>query len=145
MSRSDFYILAADDPQARRHFLCKILEKVYGLGHRIYVRTGDEASARQLDEWLWEFRGDAFLPHSLIAEQLDDVIEIGYGDSLPGHRDVFINLELEVTDAALSFDRIIEVVIQQPEILAATRANYRRYKLQGYDIRMNDMRPQQPR
>ncbi|MFT5721381.1 MAG: DNA polymerase-3 subunit chi [Motiliproteus sp.] len=145
MSRSDFYILATDDPQTRRHFLCKVLEKVYGLGHRIYIRASDETSARQLDEWLWEFRSNAFLPHSLIAEQLDSPIEIGYGDSLPEHRDVFINLELEVTDAALTFDRIIELVIQQPDILAATRANYRRYKLQGYDIRMNDMRRPQAR
>lgn len=145
MPRCDFYILAADDPQTRRHFLCKILEKVHGLGHRIYIRTGNETSARQLDEWLWEFRADAFLPHSLIAEQLDSAIEIGHGDSLPKHRDVFINLDLEVPDTALTFDRIIEVVIQQPDILEATRANYRHYKQRGYEVRMNDMRRQMAR
>ncbi len=140
MPRSDFYILPTDDPQARRRFLCKVLEKVYTLGHRVYIRAGDETSARQLDELLWEFRTDAFLPHSLIAEQLNSAIEIGYGDSLPEHRDVYVNLELEVADVALGFERIIEVVVQQQDILDATRANYRRYKQQGYEIRMNDMR-----
>ncbi len=140
MPRSDFYVLATDNPQARRHFLCKVLEKVHRLGHRIYIRTSDETSARQLDELLWEFRAEAFLPHSLIAEQLDSAIEIGYGDSLPQHRDVFVNLELDVADTALQFARIIEVVVQDQRILDATRSNYRRYQQQGYEIRMNDMR-----
>lgn len=142
MPRSDFYILATDDLQARRHFLCKVLEKVYRMGHRVYIRTSDEASAKQLDESLWEFRADAFLPHSLIAEQLDSTIEIGYGDTLPQHRDVFVNLELDVAEIALQFERIIEVVVQNQQILDATRANYRRYQQQGYEIRMNDMRSQ---
>jgi DNA polymerase-3 subunit chi len=140
MPRSDFYVLAAEDLQARRHFLCKVLEKVTRLGHKIYIRTDNETSARQLDELLWEFRADAFLPHSLVAEQLNSSIEIGYGDSLPSHRDVFVNLELEVADIALQFERIIEVVVQNQEILDATRANYRLYQQHGYEIRMNDMR-----
>tara|TARA_R110002095_G_scaffold157505_3_gene136643 strand:+ start:1090 stop:1521 length:432 start_codon:yes stop_codon:yes gene_type:complete len=140
MPRSDFYILATDDPQVRRRFLCRVLEKVYGLGHRVYIRAADEASAHQIDQLLWAFRADAFLPHSLIAEQLESPIEIGYGDSLPQHRDVFINLELEIAEAALEFTRIIEIVVQQEEVLAATRANYRRYQQQGYELHMNDMR-----
>ncbi|MEH6471893.1 MAG: DNA polymerase III subunit chi [Halopseudomonas sp.] len=140
MPRSDFYVLPTNDSEARRRFLCKVLEKVHGLGHRIYIRTTDETSARQLDELLWDYRPEAFLPHSLVAEQLDSPIEIGYGDSLPQHRDVFVNLELAVDDAALNFERIIEVVVQQPDILEATRANYRRYKERDYEIHMNDMR-----
>lgn len=140
MSRSDFYILPSDDSGTRRRFLCKVLEKVYGLGHRIYIRATDEAAARQLDELLWEYRSDAFLPHSLIAEGLDSPIEIGYGDSLPQHREVYVNMALEASELSLSFERIIEVVVQQDDILEATRANYRTYQQRGYQIHMNDMR-----
>ena len=53
---------------------------------------------------------------------------------------MFINLELEIAEAALEFTRIIEIVVQQEEVLAATRANYRRYQQQGYELHMNDMR-----
>jgi DNA polymerase-3 subunit chi len=140
MPRSDFYILPTDDPDARRRFLCKVLEKVHGLGLPIYIRADSETAARQLDELLWSYRPDAFLPHSLIAEQLDSPIEIGYGDSLPRHRKVYVNMALEAQPSALDFERIIEVVVQQDDILEATRANYRHYKQRGYEIHMNDMR-----
>ena len=140
MPRSDFYVLPTDEIEARRHFLCKVLEKVHGLGHRIYIRTPDEASARQLDQLLWDYRPDAFLPHSLIAEGLDSAVEIGYGDSRPEHREVFVNLELETDPLALEFERVIEVVVQQPEVLDATRSNYRIYQQNGFEIHMNDMR-----
>lgn len=140
MPRSDFYILPSDDSDSRRRFLCKVLEKVHGLGHRIYIRAGDEAAAKQLDELLWDYRADSFLPHSLIAEGLGSPIEIGHGDSLPQHREVYVNMALEASELSLSFERIIEVVIQQDEILEATRNNYRRYQQRGYEIHMNDMR-----
>ncbi|MEH6648548.1 MAG: DNA polymerase III subunit chi [Motiliproteus sp.] len=142
MPRSDFYILPSNDSDSRRRFLCKVLEKVHGLGHQIYIRTADEAAARQLDELLWEYCSEAFLPHNLIAEKLEmpSPIEIGYGDSLPQHREVYVNMALEASDLSLSFERIIEVVIQQDEILEATRNNYRQYQQRGYEIHMNDMR-----
>ncbi|WP_421862098.1 DNA polymerase III subunit chi [Motiliproteus sp.] len=138
--RSDFYVLPTEDPDARRRFLCKVLEKVVALGHRIYIRTDDETQARQLDEWLWDYQPEAFLPHSLLAAGLNSPIEIGYGDSKPDHREVFVNLALEIDELALEFNRTIEIVVQQTEILEATRANYRRYQGQGYEIHMNDMR-----
>ncbi len=140
MPRSDFYILPSDDSDTRRRFLCKVLEKAHGLGHRIYIRAADETAARQLDELLWDYRSDAFLPHSLIAEQLDSPIEIGYGDSLPQHRDLYVNMAFEANELSLSFERIIEVVIQQDDILQASRDNYRQYQQRGYEIHMNDMR-----
>lgn len=140
MARSDFYILPTEDPDARPRFLCKVLEKVYGLGHRIYIRAASENDAKLLDQLLWDFRPSAFLPHSLLAEQLGSPIEIGYGDSRPDHRDVYVNMALEAEPLSLEFDRIIEVVIQQTDILAATRSNYRDYQQRGYDIHMNDMR-----
>jgi DNA polymerase-3 subunit chi len=140
MPRSDFYILPTDDPDARPRFLCKVLEKVQGLGHRIYIRAANENEAKQLDQLLWDYRPSAFLPHSLLAEQLGSPIEIGYGDSLPEHRDVYVNMALEADPLSLEFERIIEVVVQQEEILAATRNNYRDYQQRGYEIRMNDMR-----
>ncbi|WP_210396907.1 DNA polymerase III subunit chi [Motiliproteus sediminis] len=141
MPRADFYVLPAPEPEARSRFLVKLLEKILGLGRQLYIRVPNEAEMRQLDKLLWEYRADAFLPHSPLAEGLHSPIEIGYGDARPAHRDVFLNLCLELPDVALEFDRITEIVIQQPEVLDACRANYRRCQQADFEIHMNDMRP----
>ncbi len=140
MARSDFYILPGDDGEARQRFLLRLLEKLSTLGRRIYLRAESEQQAGALDKLLWDYRPEAFLPHSLAVEKLPSPIEIGYGDTLPDHRDVYLNFALEVPAIALEFDRTIEIVVQQAAILDATRANYRRYRDAGYDIHMNDMR-----
>ncbi len=139
--RSDFYVLPSADVASRERFLYKLLERISPLGRRIYIRTDSEASARALDRSLWDYRPEAFLPHALVAAKEPVNIEIGYGDALPEHTDVYINLALEVPEQALRFNRTIEIVVQQDDILTATRANYRRYQQSGYEIHMNDMRP----
>ncbi len=140
MPRSDFYVLPSADTRAREHFLFRLLEKIIALGHRIYIRTESEAAAAALDSQLWEYSADGFIPHSLVVEDLGSPVEIGYGDALPRHREICLNFALDIPDIALEFERTIEIVVQQPEILAATRRNYRRYQQSGYEIHMNDMR-----
>ncbi|WP_207063369.1 DNA polymerase III subunit chi [Motiliproteus sp. SC1-56] len=140
MTRSDFYVLPTPDPDARLRFACQLIEKVQALGHRVYVRTESESAARALDERLWDFREEAFVPHALVAANEDAPVQIGYGDSLPEHRDVYLNLALQVPEPALAFNRTLEVVIQEDTVLEATRANYRCYQQRGFEIHMNDMR-----
>jgi DNA polymerase-3 subunit chi len=43
--------------------LPEILQKGLGAGHRIVVRTRDDAEAEKLAAHLWTFREDSFLPH----------------------------------------------------------------------------------
>ena len=45
-----------------------LLEKTLAKGWRALVRTGDPAGLEQLDEWLWTWRDDSFLPHGLAGE-----------------------------------------------------------------------------
>ena len=122
------------------HFLYKLLEKVVRLGHKVYIRAASEQQANLLDNRIWDYQDQAFLPHSLVAEGLESPIEIGYGDAQPTHKDIFLNFDLEIPDQALSFNRIIEIVVQEQSILEATRCNFRHYKKAGFDIHMNDMR-----
>ncbi|HET9159348.1 MAG TPA: DNA polymerase III subunit chi [Caulobacteraceae bacterium] len=45
-----------------------LLEKTLARGWKALVRTGDPARLEQLDEWLWTWRDDSFLPHGLAGE-----------------------------------------------------------------------------
>ncbi|MGB0204490.1 MAG: DNA polymerase III subunit chi [Neptuniibacter sp.] len=139
-SKADFYVLPSSDPDARGRFLCRLVDKILGLGHQIYIQTANEAEAKRIDQQLWEFQPESFIPHSLTNEDLPAKVKIGWDDQRPDHKDVFVNLNLDIPEDALGFDRIIEVVVQTEDVLTSTRKNYKLYKDHNTLIDMHDMR-----
>lgn len=139
-SKADFYVLPSSDPEARGRFLCRLVDKILGLGHEIYIQTANEAEAKRIDQQLWEFQAESFIPHSLTSEDLPAKVKIGWDNQRPDHKDVFVNLDLDISEDALRFDRILEVVVQSEDILTSTRLNYARYKQDGIIPQMHDMR-----
>lgn len=140
MSRADYYILPDTDQDSRELFLCRLCEKILGLGLRIYIHTGSEDEATRLDQRLWSFRSDAFVPHVILGQAPGAPIEIGNGSQRPDHREVLVNLALELPDDAFEFQRIVEIVVQEETILNATRQNWLRCRDQGAELHRNDMR-----
>ncbi|GGC06133.1 DNA polymerase III subunit chi [Marinobacterium zhoushanense] len=140
MSRADYYILADADPDSRELFLCRLCEKILGLGLRIYIHMPSEEDATRLDQRLWAFRAEAFVPHVILGKKPSAPIEIGFGGQRPDHRDVFINLALSLPEDAFGFQRIVEIVVQDAAILEATRQNYQRCREQGLELHRTDMR-----
>ncbi|GAA0795165.1 DNA polymerase III subunit chi [Marinobacterium sediminicola] len=140
MSRADYYILPDSDPDSRAAFLCRLCDKILGLGLRVFISTEHETAARQLDHQLWSAKPESFVPHVLLGQPPNSPIEIGWGDQLPDHRQVFVNLSARLPDAAFDFERIVEIVVQTPEVLAATRDNYARCRDRGIELHRTDMR-----
>lgn len=145
MTSIDFYILPDSEPVARTLFACRLAEKVYKQGRQIYIHTANEEHAKEVDQQLWAFRADAFVPHQ-IANQGDSSaakkapITIGYGEQGAEYEDVLINLDTQVPDFFSSYQRILEIVVQEAEILASTRQNYKLYQDKGYPLKYQDMR-----
>ncbi|GGO86197.1 DNA polymerase III subunit chi [Marinobacterium nitratireducens] len=140
MSRADFYILAAPDEDSRQHFLCRLSEKILAMGLKVFVRVPDETGAARLDERLWSWRPDSFVPHALMGQTPEAPITIGWGDALPEHREVFVNLGLNLPAEALDFQRIVEIVVQQQDLLDASRHNWRLCQQHGLEMHRTDMR-----
>jgi DNA polymerase-3 subunit chi len=140
VSRADYYILPDTEPESRAAFLCRLCEKILGLGMRVFISTEHETAARQLDQQLWTARPQSFVPHVLLGGLPASPIEIGQGEQLPNHREVFINLSGRLPDTAFEFERIVEIVIQTPEVLDATRENYARCRDHGLELHRTDMR-----
>ncbi len=140
MTRADFYILAASDEDDRQQFFCRLSEKILGLGLQVFVQVPDEIRATRLDERLWSWRPDSFVPHALQGASPTSPVTIGWGTALPAHRDVYVNLGLELPPEALKFRRIVEIVVQEPAILEASRNNYRLCQTHGVELHRTDMR-----
>src|SRR5580704_7975288 len=94
MPRIDFYIIEEANPSARLRLACRLIEKAYKNKHRVYVHADSKAQAHQLDELLWTYREDSFLPHNLYGEGPEPAppIQIGFDATPDKHRDILINL-----------------------------------------------------
>src|SRR5689334_5219985 len=136
MIRVDFYILAETTEKMRLNFACRIIEKAYRNRHRIYIHTENESQAHALDELLWTYRDDSFLPHNLYGEGPEPVppIQIGFAVTPEKQRDILINLSTQVPLFYTQFNRILEIVINNTSEQAIAREHYRYYKTNGHDI-----------
>ena len=143
MTRVDFYILPDTDPEPRLTFACRLAEKAYKLGHRVYLHSADAAQAQALDDLLWRFQPSSFVPHALLAPDQDGgeaPVAIGWGSHPAGGRDVLINLAGQVPAFFEQFERVTEIVVQTPEVLQATRAAWRHYQERGCAPERRDLR-----
>lgn len=143
MTQIDFYILPQNEREARLAFACRLIEKAHALGHRIYVHAETENDADALDELLWSYRPASFLPHARLGADDGDTrpgIEIGTGDDAGDHSDVLINLALKVPSFHSRFARVTEIVVQDEQVLQATRASWKFYNDSGFPLQRHDMR-----
>jgi DNA polymerase-3 subunit chi len=136
MPKIDFYILPDAHAHARLQFACRLAEKTYKQKHRIYFHTENLAMAHQLDEMLWTYRDDSFLPHNLYGDGPDPAppIQIGF-DAVPEkHRDILINLHSQIPEFHRQFSRVLELISNDPIEQAAGRERYRLYRSNGFEI-----------
>lgn len=130
--RVDFYILAAADAAARETFCCRLAEKAYQQGYRVYVLTADRGEAERLDGHLWTFRAGSFVPHAMSGEAVDEPVVLG--ETAPANDvDVLINLAPTLPPSWQSFARIAEIVSQDPAVREPAREHFRRYRDAGVE------------
>ncbi|MHB8424486.1 MAG: DNA polymerase III subunit chi [Gammaproteobacteria bacterium] len=134
MTQVDFYVLPDAAPRDRALFACKLAEKAFSLGHRIFVHLSSEDEARALDELMWTFRDRSFLPHGLAAENARIPVCIGFGQEPGEEFHLLINLSSEVPRFFSHFERVAEVVNADAGIREHGRQRFRFYKDRGYPL-----------
>ena len=140
MTRVDFYILGEQAQGNRFTLACRLAEKAWRGGHRIYLHADNQADARHLDRLLWTYRDASFVPHGLSGEvdpQLNPVL-VGWKDEGGEEHDVLINLATDVPAFFSRFERVAELIDHDQQVRKAGRQRYRFYKDRGYPL--NDHR-----
>lgn len=134
MAKVDFYILPTDSLTARLDFACKLCEKAWRLGHQVYLHCQNEDQRGELDQRLWHFKGEAFVPHG--PAELDPAgrVVLGIGVSAHGHADLLINLGSDVPAFVGQFQRVAEIVVEAPAVRQAARERFRFYRERGYAL-----------
>lgn len=97
-----------------------------------YIKRADEAMTDRLDELLWVFRDQSFIPHQREEDAAQPCAVIVNHTTPPKHREIMINLSLDVSPDYADYDRLIEVVSAVNEIKQAGRERFRHYSQQSY-------------
>lgn len=136
MPRIDFYILNTGDLTTRLEFACRLAEKAYKNRHRLYIHTEHEQDAHQMDELLWTYRDESFLPHNLYGEGPEEAppIQIGFGIVPEKQRDILMNLSNQVPTFYKNFNRVLELVANDSNHQAKAREHFKMYRAAGYEI-----------
>ena len=142
MTRVDFYISTTSNPDNELVTACRLADKAYQLGHRIYIHTADQHQAEHIDNLLWTFRDSSFIPHCMDvdADANEHPVVIGHGDSPSEVRDVLINLAADIPSFFSRFERVAEVVNGKEELREASRQRFRFYKERGYELNTHEIK-----
>lgn len=141
MPRADFYLI--DKPRFRADpllLVCELAKKAFA-GEQptlILVRSREQAEA--LDEKLWEFDENAFIPHQIVGDGEDDAITavlIVPPDVTTADRSLVINLRDECAPGL--FERVLEVVPADEAERLGSRERWKTYKAAGFEVAKHDM------
>lgn len=131
-----FYILQDTDPDARLSFACRLIEKAYKEKHRVYIHAPSQEVAHELDEFLWTYKDNSFVPHSLIEEKIEPAppVQIGHSTTPAGSHTMLINLCDEVPDFFNRYRRIAEIIPNNEHEQALGRERYKRYRSHACEL-----------
>jgi DNA polymerase-3 subunit chi len=118
---------------------CEIVEEIYGRGQKIQVLAPDPGQASRLDDLLWTFRPDSFVPHRLLESNGGNpgtpVVISAREHSVPGFR-YLLMLEFSSPQFLRSFTHAIHlVVVDHRERRDASRKYWLQLRDLGFALR----------
>jgi DNA polymerase-3 subunit chi len=142
MTEVDFYLLKDDSAHGRVQFACRLADKAYRLGNRIFIHTESADQTQQLDKMLWTFQQNSFVPHAVYQAGQDDPAPVQLAhDAEPGAgSQVLINLAADVPVFFSRFERVAELVSGNADVRRQGRKRYSFYKDRGYPLRTHEIK-----
>ena len=143
MPQIDFHIVKDPAPEAWLSYACRLVEKVYVMGRHIHIQTADAAMTDHMDDLLWIFRDRSFIPHQRTTDQNElcavtlNHIELATDDTASG--EVLVNLSQEIPKSYTKFERIVEIVGSDPNLVKAGRERFREYKNLGQEPKHHEI------
>jgi len=140
MPRADFYLI--DKPRFRDDpllLVCELAKRAFDSGQPALILARSIDQAEQLDEKLWEFDADAFVPHQIAGDDDDAItpVLIVSPETSTADRPLVINLREDCAPGL--FERVLEVVPADENERLGSRNRWKTYKAAGFDVAKHDM------
>ena len=141
MPKAHFYLI--DKPRFREQpllLVCELAKKAYAANLSTLILARDQAQAEALDDLLWAFDPDEYLPHQIAGMDADEdeaPVLIASPDTDVPLRPLLINLRDAAPQGA--FERVLEVVPADPAARAPLRERWKHYQSLGFEVNKHDM------
>ncbi len=134
MTEIRFYHL---ERQSQDQVLPTLLAKALDGGHRIVVKTADDSQTQRLNEYLWTYNPDNFLPHGSKKDGNAELqpIWLSSKDENPNSADVLIVTQGSETAMSSDFSLCCEMLDgHDGDAIKAARARWKDYKEDGHSV-----------
>lgn len=126
------------DISAHLHYACVLAADLFRQKKKIQIGVADKAQAHVVDEWLWQFEADRFIPHNLPGEgpKYGTPVEINWQAS-PQRRGCFVNICQTIPQYFSALKGLTEwhdFVPADEAGKVAARERYKQLKQAGYNI-----------
>ena len=124
-------------PEDRWPLIAKMAEAAWGKGKRLVIHCANNAIARELDEYLWVFREDAFIPPERIGPNDDTcpdsaTIRIVSQATNTGEADVLVMESPVSLELARRYATVIDMVDHRDESGEdKSRQRFKAWRAQG--------------
>ncbi len=118
--------------------LPRLLEKILDAKQRAVVLTNSPAHTNALNETLWTYSTNAFLPHGSATEghAHEHPIWLTHKIENPNNSNVIVQLEHTTIENFAAFTKCLYLFdAHQPDVLDKARQNWQTYKAQGHTLR----------
>jgi DNA polymerase-3 subunit chi len=144
MKQVDFYLLKSSAFSDQVGFCCRLSEKALAQQNKIHIQTKDSIQSDALNEALWSFKAESFLPHA-IGQNLDQDYPITIDSQAleqqnTKQRNLLILLCSEIPRNHHYFERMCLIVINEEDDIQLAREQYKLFKKQGVKVNIHDMR-----
>ena len=140
MPRADFYLIARPRFAAEPlRLVCELVRRAHAARQPTLILARDLEQAEALDELLWAFDEDAFIPHQIAGDDDDAVtavLIVPPGVATPD-RPLLINLRDDCVTGTC--ERVLEVVATDAAAREGSRARWRGYQQRGFEVTKHDM------
>lgn len=123
--RIDFYLLRNSN-LAAEELACRLTAKSFESGRNVLILSDDDAQRQWLDELLWTFDPQRFIPHGMVGSADGQGAPVRIGDE-EGQEPVVIDMR-DGPPLTGSPERVLDVVADNEAARTAARNRYRGYR-----------------
>ena len=135
MTEISFYVGKNDTLRDRLILACRVIQKAYDKGYHVHIHTDAESTSRLLDDLLWTWQPNSFIPHALVDNAKEERVIIAHDYEPNQNCDYLINLSNAQPKFFSRFERMGEILDQTPDILTDGRKRYAYYRDRGYTLK----------
>lgn len=137
MTSVNFYRINGDF-NAALILACQLTEKAFQQGLTVLLHTPEAAVSEHLSTQLWSYKPSSFLPH-----KLEDVpttpIAISHKNDPGEHHGLLINLGTGSPGWFSRFEKVVEIVYDDQQVIEQKRERYGFYQHRGYPLKYHDL------